>query len=217
MYRIFIPLVGISIAIDVVLGAWASTAWESFARFFFVDPAPLDAGSRLIGLVLGIALFFFAALQAFGLWRIRREDGTGYLILIAFSGYLVVSAVLTLVAAQVMGPLKFGGFEFLLVDGLRGALLGTFAVLAMREPATVRELKLPSAAERARMRPPRERGEEPRRRSRSVGAEHSRSSERRRSGPPRGTGDRGGRGGRRRRRSSGGRSGDRSGSPVSAA
>src|SRR5690606_28212738 len=35
------------------------------------------------------------------------------------------------------------GLEFLLVDGIRGGCLVAFGILAMREPATVKELRLP--------------------------------------------------------------------------
>ena len=220
MHRILYVLVGVSVAIDVLLGAWASIGWESFARFWFRDPAAMtNAGTQVIGLVLGIALLFYAALQAFAVRQIRSDDETGFPILIGFGGYLVVSAFITFAVAHAQGGLKFGGIEFLLVDGLRGALLATFAVLAMKEPASVREIKLPSAQERARVRQPRERGEERERRrpGRRSSSDSSRGGERRRQGASRGAGDRGGRGGRRRGRSSGSRDGDRSGSSAPAA
>ena len=207
---------------DVVLGAWASTSWGSFAKFWFEGHADMtNAGTRVIGLVLGLALLFYAALQAFAVMRVRSDDETGYKVLAGFGGYLVISAVITFAVAQQGNGagLKLNGMEFLLVDGLRGALLATFAMLAMREPATVRELKLPSAAEQARTRTSRERGGERRRSGRRSNSDSSRggSGGRRRQSAARGSGERGGRGGRRRRRSSGSREGDRSGSPVSAA
>jgi len=220
MHRILYALVGVSVAIDVLLGAWASIGWESFARFWFLEADPMiHAGTQIVGLVLGIALIFYAALQAFAVRQIRSDDETGYPVLIGFGGYLVVSAVITFVVAQAIGGLQFGGREFLFVDGLRGAALATFAFLAMKEPATVREIKLPSAQERARIREPRERGEERehRRPGRRSSSDSSRGGERRRHSAPRGSGDRGARGGRRRRRSTGSRDGDRSGSPAPAA
>lgn len=220
MYRILYALVGLSVAIDIVLGAWASMAWDSFAKVWFQNPAAVtNVGTQFVGLVLGIALLFFAVLQAFAIRQIRSDDETGYPILIGFGGYLVVSAIVSFAVAQGLGVLRFGGFEFLAIDGLRGALLATFAVLAMKEPATVREIKLPPAEERAKIRQPRERGEERERRrpGRRSSSESSRGGERRRHSAPRGSGDRGGRGGRRRRRPPGGRDGDRSGSSAPAA
>lgn len=174
MYRYLYALVGLSVALDIVLGAWASISWGSFATFWFHDPESVRvAGAQLTGLVLALALLFVAALQGYAFWRIRAEDESGYRILILFSGYLVVSSLITFFYAQSSSALKWGGIEFLVVDGLRGLLLGTFALLAMREPATVRELRLPAAGARThQVRPSRDAGEQrDRRRRRARGSE----------------------------------------------
>ncbi len=185
MRPVFFVLVGLSILIDVALGAWASVSWESFANVWFEDPsAVINPGTRVVGLVLGCALLFYAALQAFAWKLIRSDDDSGFHLMIGFGGYLLISALATFGWASVNGEvLKFDGFEFLAVDGLRGILLGITAFVAMREPATVSELRLPKKHER-----------------RVRSGERSESSDRRRRGPRKGS----------ERRSSGGQRAERS-------
>jgi len=141
----FYGMLGLSIVVDLVLGAWASTNWESFVTFWFTGDvnAMLDPGTQLVGFVLSLALFFFAILQILALrWVRGREEEAGYQVAFAFSAYLLLSGVATFLFFR-SAPLRFGGLEFLLLDGARGLLLGVMAILAKREPATVSKLRVP--------------------------------------------------------------------------
>jgi hypothetical protein len=162
-------LLGLSVLIDLALGAWASVAWGSFAQTWRLAAGNTQAvqSLHLTGLVLGLVLFFFAALQILA-WRwIRAEKEEGFTVLIWFGCYLIGSSLITFLVFR-SRP------EFLVIDGLRGALLAVFSVAALRSPATVRELRLPEGG--ARVRREREhqarpyRGGRPERRESSRGA-----------------------------------------------
>lgn len=147
MHLALFVVLGLSIMVDLALGAWASVAWGSFSSSWFPNAAAAAVGpeSRLLGLVLGLILIFFAAMQALALRWIRKEREGGYHFVVCFGGYLVVSSLVVFVALKAFGGniVPLGGIEFLLIDGLRGAALVTFGLLAKNEPATVRELRLP--------------------------------------------------------------------------
>jgi hypothetical protein len=182
-------VVGLSALLDLALGAWASVAWRSFAGAWRLHFAESTGDPQLLGLVLGLALIFFAVLQGLALWWIRREKEPGHWVLISFGFYLILSSLITFLAFH-------SRFDFLLVDGLRGALLVVLATAVLRAPATVRELRLPerSRPDRPRRKAPGERGRGPREREeRGRGGPGRRGRERRErpgSGAPRAEGGR---------------------------
>jgi hypothetical protein len=125
---------GLSVLVDLALGAWAGVFWRSFAETWHLD-ATAGRDAQLLGLVLALCLVFFAALQALALLWIRREKEEGHQVLIAFGFYLIVSSVITFVV--------FRRSEFLLLDGVRGMVLAVLSATALRSPASVRGLRLP--------------------------------------------------------------------------
>jgi hypothetical protein len=134
---------------DLVLGVWASAFWESYRTTWFMNPARAAGHEpQLLGLVIGLILIFFAAMQIDTIRGIRQEREGVYRFPIFFGGYLLVSSIATFLVMQGWSPkiMTMGGFEFLLVDGLRGGCLVAFGILAMRAPATVTELRLPKQA-----------------------------------------------------------------------
>lgn len=143
-------VLGLSIILDLALGAWASVAWGSFAETWFPTATNLGREPQLLGLVLGLILIFFAVMQALALHWIRNEREGGFHFVICFGSYLVASSLIVFGACKFGAPnavggsvVPLGGIEFLLIDGLRGAALVMLGLLAMNEPATVRELRLP--------------------------------------------------------------------------
>ncbi|MFN8548593.1 MAG: hypothetical protein U0527_11690 [Candidatus Eisenbacteria bacterium] len=141
MVQALIVLLGLSALLDVALGAWAGVAWRSFAGFWFPqNPSMAGDDPHLLGVVLTFFLLFVAVLQGMALAWVRKEKPQGFAIATAFGGYLVVSSLVTFVV--------FRRFEFLLVDGLRGALLVVTSMIGMNEPSTVRSLRLPARSER---------------------------------------------------------------------
>lgn len=136
MVRALIVLLGISGLIDVALGAWAGVAWTSFANQWFPGVTYMvDQDPRLLGFVLACMLFFVAALHLLALIWIRKERPEGFGIATAVGIYLALSSILTFVV--------FRRTEFLLIDGLRGALLVLTSLMGVNEPSTVRSLRLP--------------------------------------------------------------------------
>lgn len=189
MVQALIVLLGLSALLDVALGAWAGVAWRSFAGFWFPqNPSMAGDDPHLLGVVLTFFLLFVAVLQGMALAWVKKEKPQGFAIAAAFGIYLVVSSLVTFVV--------FRRFEFLLVDGLRGALLAVTSMIGMNEPSTVRSLRLPARSERD------DRVSRDARPERGRHRRHERDG-RRDSRPGRGDrGDRGGRG----RRSGGGES-----------
>ncbi|MCA9728385.1 MAG: hypothetical protein R3E12_11780 [Candidatus Eisenbacteria bacterium] len=168
MILALIVVLAVSAVVDLALGAWASASWESFAGTWFHAPAPVAGHEpQLLGLVLGLILIFFAAAQFDTIRGIRQDREGVYRFPILFGGYLFVSSVVTFLVIQSWNAkvMTMDGYEFLLMDGLRGGLLVTFGLLAMRAPATVRELRLPKQAQARADRVARshERGSGPRR------------------------------------------------------
>ena len=141
-------VLGLSVLVDLVLGAWASAAWGSFVSTWHLNFSELQPealrDTQLLGLVLGFCLFCFAALQALAIYWIRGEKEEGHRLAILFGGYLIVSSLVTFAV--------FHRPEFLLMDGLRGGLLVVLAVMVLNAPATVRELRLPDASVQSRQR-----------------------------------------------------------------
>src|SRR5690606_10172205 len=116
-------VLAVSAVMDLALGVWASAFWESFRTTWFINPARAAGQEpQLLGLVTGLILIFFAALQADTIRGIRQEREGVY---------------------RCPNFMTMDGLEFLLVDGIRGGCLVAFGILAMREPATVKELRLP--------------------------------------------------------------------------
>jgi hypothetical protein len=146
MILALIVVLAVSALLDLALGAWASVSWESFRQTWFLPPAGAAGHEhQLLGLVLGLILIFFAALQLDAIRGIRKEREGAYRIPILFGGYLVVSSIVTFLAIQGWSPkvTPRGGLEFLLMDGLRGGFLVALGILALHAPPTVRRLRLP--------------------------------------------------------------------------
>ncbi len=203
MVQALIVLLGLSALLDVALGAWAGVAWRSFAeRWFANNPSMALDDPRLLGFVLAFFLLLAAVLQGLALFWIKREKPQGFTLATFFGGYLVVSSLATFAV--------FHRPEFLLIDGLRGALLVITSLFGANEPSTVRSLRLPaSRGEGTESRPPREerhrRGHDQRRDMRREGR-----SERGSRGDRRGDRDRDrGRGGKGRRPAGGDARSDR--------
>lgn len=146
-------VLGFSVLVDLALAAWAGVAWgpaehgiPSFLRFWLPSlvslPGASAADARLLGLVLALCLLGFAALQALALRWVWTENEAGPRVAIVFGVWLVVSSLAVFLAFQ--------RWEFLLVDGLRGAALAVFGVVALHAPATVRELRLPEKSRERR-------------------------------------------------------------------
>lgn len=146
MRRALLALLGLSVLVDLTLGAWASVAWESYVNKWLPDLrllAGVQADDvRLLGLVLGLSLLCFAAIQILAIRWVRDEKEEGLTLALVFGGYLIVSSVITFLVFQ-------NRVEFLIVDGLRGALLTVFAVVLRNAPATIRVLRLPDDRRRA--------------------------------------------------------------------
>lgn len=138
MRNVLYLLLALSVLADLVLGTWAGAAWGSYARTWRLDELVDSDGGRLLGLVLGLCLFCFAALQILAGWWIRQDKEEGFRLLILFGIYLMVSSVVTFLA--------FARREFLLVDGLRGAAFTVLSVMLLTRPSTVTELRLPVRA-----------------------------------------------------------------------
>jgi len=133
-------LLGLSVLIDLALGAWASVSWKTFVSAWNLGFNVSEAGdAQLLGLVLGLALLYFAVLQGVAFRWIRAEKEEGHWIVISFGFYLIVSSLITFLVFR-------HRVEFLLVDGVRGALLAVFSAVVLRAPATVKELRLPDRA-----------------------------------------------------------------------
>ena len=120
-------LLGLSVLVDLALGAWAGAAWGSYQTRWLPDLVPLSGGAaesaRLLGLVLALCLFCFAALQSLALYWVRKGNEAGHRVAILFGAWLVLSSIIV-----------FGLFhrpEFLLIDGLRGAALAIVGALGV--------------------------------------------------------------------------------------
>lgn len=150
MIRTLVVLLSLSALLDVVLGVWAGAFWPSYVRqwlpsirdagLYGPPPRPPGPGGtageiRLLGLVLGLCLLCFAALQGLALAWIRRGRGEAYSIVLLFGFWLIASS--TVIFAVFRHP------AFLLIDGMRGAVLIVATIFALRAPTTVRELRLP--------------------------------------------------------------------------
>ncbi len=146
MRKALLALLGLSVLVDLVLGSWAGAAWESYVNTWLPDLRLLAGAQaddvRLLGLVLGLCLLCYAAIQILAMVWIRAEKEEGLTLALVFGGYLIVSSVVTFLVFQ-------GRIEFLLMDGLRGALMTVFAVVLRNEPSTIRVLRLPDGRRRA--------------------------------------------------------------------
>lgn len=146
MRKALLALLGLSVLVDLVLGSWASAFWDNYVNTWLPELRLLaDAQAddvRLLGLVLGLCLLCYAAIQILAVVWIRADKEEGLTLALVFGGYLIVSSVITFLVFQ-------GRIEFLLVDGLRGALITVFAVVLRNEPSTIRVLRLPDGRRRA--------------------------------------------------------------------
>jgi len=150
-------ILGLSVLVDLALAAWAGARWDHFQSTWLpnltqlpgLTPGDAQTGlrsaadqalreARLLGFVLALCLVCFAAIQALALRWVQREREQGHHTAILFGAWLTLSSIL--VFAFFRRP------EFLLIDGVRGVALAVVAALALHEPSTVRELRLPDRA-----------------------------------------------------------------------
>lgn len=194
MNNLFTVVLGLSLLVDLALGAWAGVNFQHFAKTWglgTVAPEGLGRAAHFLAWVLGTCLVGFAAIQGVAFRWTRRDKDEGPQLAIAFGCWLVFSAVATFVFALSRG---FGsefvslGWKFLLVDGLRGAALVVLGFLTLNAPSVVRRLRLPDAAHQQR-----HRDERPDRARHERGSDRPRRSEGGRAGGPEGgrEGDRG--------------------------
>ena len=159
MNSVFLVVLGLSLLADLALGAWAGADFPHFARTLGLGGvAPASAApagvSHFLGWVLGTCLVGFAAIQGIAFQWTRRDKDEGPQLAIVFGCWLVLSSLATFVFASRQGSSGIAslGLKFLLVDGLRGALLTVLGFLALRAPSVVRELRLPDGARQPRHR-----------------------------------------------------------------
>jgi hypothetical protein len=163
MKSLFLVVLGLSLLADLALGAWAGAKFQHFAQTWGlggVDPAGVTSAdaAHFLGWVLGTCLVGFAAIQGIAFHWTRRGKDEGPQLAIVFGCWLVLSSLATFVFASTQGSSGIAslGLKFLLVDGLRGAVLTALGFLALRAPSVVRELRLPDGARQPRHREVRE-------------------------------------------------------------
>lgn len=159
MNSLFLVVLGLSLLVDLALGAWAGANFAHFAKTWglggvsAVGVASPDV-AHFLGWVLGTCLIGFAAVQGIAFHWTRRDKDEGPQLAIVFGCWLVVSSLATFAFASAQGSswIVSLGLRFLVVDGLRGAALTLLGFLALRTPSVVRELRLPGGARQPRHR-----------------------------------------------------------------
>jgi hypothetical protein len=168
MNSLFLVVLGLSLLVDLALGAWAGAKFPHFANTWGLGGvAPASAApagvAHFLGWVLATCLIGFAAIQGIAFHWTRRGKDEGPQLAIVFGCWLVLSSLATFAFVSLRGSgSEFAsmGLRFLVVDGLRGAVLTVLGFLALRAPSVVRELRLPDGARQPRHRE--ERMERPR-------------------------------------------------------
>ena len=167
MNSLFLVVLGLSLLVDLALGAWAGANFSHFANTWRLGGvAPASAApngvAHFLGWVLATCLVGFAAIQGIAFHWTRRNKDEGPQLAIVFGCWLVLSSLATFAFASAQGSswITSLAWKFLGVDGLRGVVLAVLGFLALRAPSVVRELRLPDGARQPRHRE--ERHERPR-------------------------------------------------------
>ena len=112
----------------------------------------VSAFSRLLLTIIGMVSLGMAGLHAASIQYLRREKSEGYHLAIGMGGACVAVGLVAFVAGR-FGPGTIVGPQyFLILDGLRGLVLGAVAVFAMNAPSVIRDLRVPASRDRARSR-----------------------------------------------------------------
>jgi hypothetical protein len=151
MNSVLLVVLGLSLLVDLALGAWAGANFPHFAETWGLGDLAAGGAAGFLGWVLATCLVGFAAIQGLAFRWTRRDRDEGPQLAIVFGCWLVLSAVATFAFASTHGLAPLG-VKFLVVDGLRGAALTVVGLLTLHAPSVVRELRLPDAARQARRR-----------------------------------------------------------------
>ncbi len=155
MNSLFLVVLGLSLLVDLALGAWAGANFPHFAKTWGLDGVAPAGVAHFLGWVLGTCLVGFAAIQGIAFRWTRRDKDEGPQLAIVFGCWLVLSSLATYAFVVLRGSeSEFAsmGLRFLVVDGLRGAVLTVLGFLALHAPSVVRELRLPDGARQPRHR-----------------------------------------------------------------
>lgn len=172
MNSLFLVVLGLSLLVDLALGAWAGANFPHFAKVFGLGGVA-SAGlarpdvAQFLAWVLATCLVGFAAIQGIAFHWTRRDKDEGPQLAIVFGCWLVLSSLATFAFVAFRGSgsdFASMGWKFLLVDGLRGAALAVLGYVAVHAPAVVRELRLPDSARQPRPREERAERAHPQRR-----------------------------------------------------
>lgn len=155
MNNLLLATLVISGAVELVVGLLALLDPTGFAQRWLGVAAPGDP-IRILILALALAGLGLAALHILAIRWVRDQKPEGVTLSIAMGGGIALFGIFMFGAAQ-WGRLHVAHSAYLLtIDGLRGVLLAAASVLARNAPQTVKQLRLPSQREAARMRPRRE-------------------------------------------------------------
>jgi hypothetical protein len=159
MNSLFLVVLGLSLLVDLALGAWAGANFSHFANTWglggVASASAAPAGvAHFLGWVLATCLVGFAAIQGIAFHWTRRNKDEGPQLAIVFGCWLVLSSLATFAFASAQGSswITSLAWKFLVVDGLRGAALTVLGFLALHAPSVVRELRLPDGARQPRHR-----------------------------------------------------------------
>lgn len=155
MNSLFLVVLGLSLLMDLALGAWAGANFPHFAKTWGLGGVAPAGAAHFLGWVLGTCLVGFAAIQGIAFHWTRRDKDEGPELAIIFGCWLVLSSLATYAFVVFRGlgsDFASLGLRFLVVDGLRGAVLTVLGFLALHAPSVVRELRLPDGARQPRHR-----------------------------------------------------------------
>jgi hypothetical protein len=154
MNSLFLVVLGLSLLVDLALGAWAGANFPHFAKTWGLDGVVPAGTAHFLGWVLGTCLVGFAAIQGIAFHWARCDKDEGPQLAIVFGCWLVLSSLATFAFASAQGSpgITSLAWKFLVVDGLRGAVLTVLGWLTLHAPSVVRELRLPEGARQPRHR-----------------------------------------------------------------
>jgi hypothetical protein len=155
MNILLLMILAVSGVIELAVGLWALAMPASFASMWLEIPQLSASGQfrgpvQVLLFVIGWAGIAMSALHLLAFAWLRSEKREAYRLSIALGSALTFLGVATFLYGTFGQPPLANSLYLLLVDGLRGVVLGLAGVLAMNAPATVRELRLPPRREQER-------------------------------------------------------------------